>query len=130
MLKQSSKNFRQVFFLEFTKELIRNTITYKEIKIKKEVKKVIHEKLIVEKLPQKDLFKREILRGAVKEKIKRDFKAVSQLKREKILPEFKKYAFRKPIDMLQIPEPRLPETVMDLKPIKTSFIHYYIEILY
>jgi len=128
MLKQTSKNFKQFFLLEFTKELIRSTITYKELRIKKEVKEVVHEKPIKQRLLQKDLFKREVLRGAVKEKIKRDFETVSQLKKEEeILPEFKKYSLTKPSSSraplshripvpLRIPEPKLPETVQYLRP--------------
>jgi hypothetical protein len=128
MLKQTPKNFKQLFLLEFTKELIRSTITYKELRIKKEVREVVHEKPIKQRLPRKDLFKREVLRGAVKEKIKRDFETVSQLKKEEeILPEFKKYSLKKPLTPkapfpygipapLQIPESRLPKTVEYLRP--------------
>jgi hypothetical protein len=135
MLKQTSKNFKKFFLLEFTKELIRSTETYKELRIKKEVKKVIHEKLIKPKLPQEKLLKKKILRGAVKEKIKRDSEMMSQLKREETLAEFKKfYSLTKPVKPsplrapfsytipapLKIPESRLPETVQYLRPIPTS----------
>ena len=139
MLKQTSKNFKQFFLLEFTKELIRSTHTYRELRIKKEVKEIVHEKPIKQRLPQKDLLKREILRGAVKEKIKRDFETVSQLKKEvEILPEFKKYSLTKPVGHelvepplrtsflhgipvpLKIPEPKLPETVQYLRPTPTQ----------
>ena len=132
MLKQTSKNFKQLFLLKFTKELIRNTITYKELRIKKEVRQVVHERPIRQRLLQKDLFKREILRGTVKEKIKRDFEKISQLKKEEeILPEFKKYSLKKPSPSkapfpyripvpLKIPESRLPETVQYLRPTLTS----------
>ena len=132
MLKQTSKNFKQLFLLEFTKELIRSTLTYKELRIKKEVRQVVHEKPIRQRLPQKDLLKREILRGTVKEKIKRDYETVSQLKKEEeILPEFKKYSLKKPSPPraplpyripvpLQIPESKLPETVQYLRPMPTQ----------
>ena len=77
------------------------------------------------------MFKREILRSTVKEKIKRDYEAVSQLKTEEILPEFKKYSLKKPLTQrapfpyripapLQIPESRLPRTVEYLKPTPTQ----------
>lgn len=132
MLKQTSKNFRQIFLLEFTKELIRNTFSYKELRIKKEVRQVVHEKPIRQRLLRKDLFKREVLQGAVKKKIKRDFETVSQLKKEEeILPEFKKYSLKKPSAPkfpasyripapLQIPESRLPRTVEYLRPTRGS----------
>jgi len=135
MLKQTSKNFKKFFLLEFTKELIRSTETYKELRIKKEVKKVIHEKLIKPKLPQEKLLKKKILRGAIKERIRRDSEMISQLKREETLAEFKKfYSLTKPVKPrllkapfpytipapLKIPESRLPETVRYLRPIPTS----------
>ena len=135
MLKQTSKNFKKFFLLEFTKELIRSTETYKELRIKKEVKKVIHEKLIKPKLPQEKLLKKKILRRAIKGKIKRDSEMISQLKREETLAEFKKfYSLTKPVKPsslrapfsytipapLKIPESRLPETVQYLRPIPTS----------
>ena len=131
MLKQTSKNFKKFFLLEFTKELIRSTETYKELRIKKEVKKVIHEKLIKPKLPQEKLLKKKILRRAIKGKIKRDSEMISQLKGEETLAEFKKfYSLTKPVKPsslrtsfltpLKIPESRLPETVQYLRPIPTS----------
>lgn len=135
MLQQTSKNFKKFFLLEFTKELIRSTETYKELRIKKEVKKVIHEKLIKPKPSQKKLLGKKILRGVIKEKIKRDSEMISQLKREETLAEFKKfYSLTKPVKPsslrapfsytipapLKIPESRLPETVQYLKPIPTS----------
>lgn len=132
MLKQTSKNFKESFLLEFTKELIRSTKTYKELRIKKEVKKVIHEISIKPELPQKNLLKKKILRGAIKEKIKRDFETISQLKKEEeILPEFKKYYIKRPgvtrpspfpyriPAPLKIPDSRLPETVQYLRPMPT-----------
>jgi hypothetical protein len=99
MLNQTPKNFRQFFLLEFTKELIRNTGTYREFIIKREVRKVLHEELIKKELLQRDLAEREMLRGAVKEKIKKESERISQLKKEEIkeiLPEFKKYYSFKP----------------------------------
>jgi len=140
MLKQTSKNFKKFFLLEFTKELIRSTETYKELRIKKEVKKIIHEKLIKPEPSQKKLLEKNILRGVIKEKIKIDSESIAQLKKEEILSEFKKfYSLTKPVKRqepikpslrapfsytipapLKIPEPRLPETVQHLRPILTS----------
>ena len=133
MLKQTSKNFKQFFLLEFTKELVRSTKTYKELRIKKEVKKVIHETSIKPVPSQEKLVKKHILRGAVKEKIKRESETISQLKKEEeILPEFKKYYIKRPgltkpspfpytiPAPLKIPESRLPETVQHFRPIPTQ----------
>jgi len=135
MLKQTSKNFKKFFLLEFTKELIRSTEVYKELRIKKEVKGVIHRKPIKPVPSQEKLVKKHILHGAVKEKIKRDSEMMSQLKREETLAEFKKfYSLTKPVKPsslrapfsytipapLKIPESRLPETVQYLRPIPTS----------
>lgn len=131
MLKQTSTNFKKFFVLEFTKELIRSTETYKELRIKKEVKKVIHEKLINPKPSQKKLLGKKILRGVIKEKIKRDSETIFQLKKEEVLSEFKTfYSLTKPtkpsslrtsfLVPLKIPESRLPETVQYLIPIPTS----------
>jgi len=139
MLKQTSKNFKKFFLLEFTKELVRSTDIYKELRIKKEVKAVIHKELIKQEPPQKELLKKDVLREVVKEKIKRDSKRTSQLKKEETLPE-NFYSLTKPIKRqgpikpsplrdpflytipapLKIPEPRLPETVQYLRPIPTT----------
>ena len=127
MLKQTSKNFRQFFLLEFTKELIRSTNTYKEFKIKKEVKVIVHEKPIKQIPPQEVLLKRRVLQGAVKEKIKRDTEIISYLKEGEILSEFKKFSLTKPLSpkaplsykmpsLLAISGPKFPETVRYLRP--------------
>ncbi len=127
MLKQSSKNFKEFFLLEFTKELIRNTSPYQKLRIKKEVIELIRERPIIQKVPQKILLKKEILHGAVKEKIKRDTEIISYLKKEEVSPELKKYSFKKqPLPKvlpsykisapLEIPISKFPETVQHLKP--------------
>ena len=130
MLQQTSTNFKKFFVLEFTKELIRSTETYKELRIKKEVKKVIHEKPRKPKLSQENLLKRNVLRGEIKKRIKRDSERVYQLKKEETLSEFKKfYSLTKPTKRqepyiipapLKIPEARFPETFQYLRPIITS----------
>ena len=128
MLKQTSKNFKQFFLLEFTKELIRSTGVYKELRIKKEVKGVIHRKPIKPVPSQEKLVKKHILHKEIKGKIKRDSEMISQLKREETLAECKKfYSLTKPPSFpytipapLKIPESRLPETVQYLRPIPTS----------
>ena len=136
MLQPPQKNFRQSFPLEFTKELIRNTNAYKELRIKKEVKEVVSEKpedkRIMQIIPQKVLLKKRILKGAVRKKIRKESKRMkkssrilSQLKEGDILPEFKKYSLKRPFSSktyspLYIPKSELPETVRYLKPIITS----------
>jgi len=131
MLKQTSKNFKQFFLLEFTKELIRSTGVYKELRIKKEVKGVIHRRPIKPVPSQEKLVKKHILHREIKGKIKRDSEMISQLKREETLAEFKKfYSLTKPVKPrllrapfpapLRIPELRLPETVQHFRPIPTS----------
>ena len=131
MLKQTSKNFRQFFLLEFTKELIRSTNAYRELKIKKEVKVIVHEKPIKQIPPQEVLLKRRVLQGAVKEKIKRDTEIISYLKEGEILSEFKKFSLTKPLSpkaplsykmpsLLAISGPKFPETVRDLRPTLSS----------
>jgi hypothetical protein len=131
MLKQTSKNFKQFFLLEFTKELIRSTKAYKELRIKNEVRGVIHRKPIKPAPSQEKLLKKNVLRGEIKKRIKRDSEKISQLKKEEVLSEFKKFysltksgkpphfPYRIPAP-LKIPESRLPETVQYLRPILTS----------
>ncbi|HEA46379.1 MAG TPA: hypothetical protein ENH99_01205 [Candidatus Pacearchaeota archaeon] len=120
MLKQTSKNFRKYFFLEFTKELIRSTNTYKELRIKKEVKLIVHQsKIPVAKRP----LKKESINFVIKDKIKRDSEVVSQMKREDPFGEFFK-GFQKSgrrvkkrsFPLLKIPESPLPETFQHVRP--------------
>ncbi len=135
MLKQTSANFKKFFVLEFTKELIRSTPPYKELRIKKEVKGIIHRKPTKPVLSQENLLKRNVLRGEVKERIKRDSEKIFQLKKEETLPEFEKSdSLTKPMKRLpsrahspygmparlKIPESRLPETVQYLRPTPTQ----------
>jgi hypothetical protein len=132
MLKQTSKSFRKVFILEFTKELIKNTEKYKELTIKNKVKKTLKnepKKEIKEGLPQK-----EQLKQIVHEKIKGETKRISKLKKEEPLldgsVESIKKEFRKEpkyISALQknprffpplyIQAPALPETVRHIRPV-------------
>lgn len=135
MLKQTSKNFKRDFILEFTKELIRSTDKYKELTIKSKVKKIVKEepkKEIEGKLPKKEQLKK-IIHGKLKEETKR----ISQLKKEEIpltkSVEIIKKEFRKKpkyisatkkyprfFQPLHIPEPLLPETVRHIRPVPTS----------
>ncbi len=129
MLKQTSKSFRKVFILEFTRELLRNTEKYKKLTIKKEVKKVLKEApetKTEKKSPEKELKKR------VHEKIKEEKRRVSKLKKDEphkgiknLRKEFKKEprpvktSVREPRSFpapLRIAEPLLPETVRYIRP--------------
>ena len=123
-----SKSFKKYFLLEFTKELIRATSTYKNLKIEKEVKIVVQQKQQPEIfLPtvQKGPIKKEDVHIVVKDKIKRDSRAVSRMKREDPFAAFfagqKKPLIKKRIaQRLRIPEPRLPATVQHLRPLPTK----------
>src|SRR3989344_7343700 len=73
----SQKEFSQRFLLEFTKELIRNTNSYKSALINKEVKKVNAEKKEQQKEEQKQVaqvkqLEKKAVEKIVHEKEKRD----------------------------------------------------------
>ena len=116
MLKSTSKDFRQEFILEFTKELIRNTYTYKKIFIEKEVKIIVHH-------TPKDpiLAPRKEVKEIVRKKVQKDVERLDQLKQEEELM----YAFqqkrirRKPVPFLRIPTSPLPQTMQDIRPFAT-----------
>lgn len=111
--------------MEFTKEMIRGTETYRSIKIKKEVKIILYEKPKEQKpLQEKDA--RKNVEVVIREKIKRDSQRISQLKKEEekehpFAEFFKTQRFpAKKAPLLQIHEPRLPLTVRYLRPVPTS----------
>jgi hypothetical protein len=79
MLKQTSKSFKARFILQFTKELIRSTETYRELRIKKEVHGVIKEG---EKREREEFRPSRNIRDIVKEKIKGDIRRTTQLEKE------------------------------------------------
>jgi hypothetical protein len=113
MLKSTSKTFRNQFILEFTKELIRNSKTYRDIKISKEVKLIVHHKT---KGPV--LVPRGEIKEIIKDKIQRDSEKVSILKQEEdVLGNIQKpLPPRRP---LRIPDARLPQTVSHYRPSPT-----------
>jgi len=144
MLNQTSKGFRKVFILEFTKELIKNTKKYRELTIKREVKRILKDesqekKYKTEKIIEKKLPPKEKLKKIVHEKLKEENKRVFQLKKEEtpligsienIKKEFKKepkYPVKIPATKrpshsflpLRISEPPLPETVRYIRPVPT-----------
>ena len=130
MLNQTSKNLKTLFLLQFTKELIENTETYRKLKIREEIRGVIKEEEGDKKKEDLEPKRREI-REIVREKIKRDIKIVNQLEKEGIpmeivtlsKPFFTRGIGERPRSgvprILRIPEPRLPPTVQHIKPIPT-----------
>lgn len=114
MLNQTSKDFRKLFLLQFTKELIRNS--------GEEIFK-LEEVLKDRKEQQKKLIKEKHSREKIHEIIKEKERELDFIKREseekipiaeRIREERRNLPIRKPI--LRIPEPRLPETFNYLKP--------------
>jgi hypothetical protein len=124
MLKQTSKEFKAIFLLQFTKELIKNTQTYQDFKLKEEVHSVIQEKE-EERLeePKYLIFptQKKGIKNIIREKKKQEKKIVSQLKKEEKHPiprPVPRLIIRRPV--LRIPEPVLPPTVRYLKPAPTA----------
>lgn len=115
MLKQSSKNFRKQFILEFTKELIRSTQTYRDLRIKKEVKIILHRK------HAKPVIRKDV-KEVIKEKMHKDSEKITELKQEEeIFGELKTpLPVRRPLPVLRIPESQLPPTVSYLRPFPTT----------
>lgn len=123
MIKQTSKNLKALFLLQFTKELIKSSEIYRELKIKAEVRRVIKEKEIKDKEREELKPEREI-REIVKEKIEEDEKKITQLEKEGLPIELA--TLSKPIrrirqrpKILRIPELMLPPTVQHIRPIPT-----------
>ena len=134
MLRTPEKDFRTHFLLAFTKELIRNTGTYKKTAIDMNVKKFIHEKKEIQKAQEQSIKKIEEVRKksaqeAVKEKTGRDSQRVNQMRKmqkgfrgfnpaDPFQSFFKQQVVqkRKSPSMLQIIESRLPPTVQHIKP--------------
>ena len=121
MIKQTSENLKALFLLQFTKELIKSSKTYREFRIKAEVHSVIKEKEVKEK---EELKPRREIREIVKEKIKEDEKKITQLEKEGLPLELA--TLSKPIrrirqrpNILRIPELMLPPTVQHIRPIPT-----------
>lgn len=137
MLKQTPKDFREFFMIEFTKELIRSTEKYKEFFIQQEIKEVIRRKNLEKQIRLRRENKiKKTFNKTVRDKLKRDSQKIKDLGREESLPEFKKKTTLKtswPKEFIQkvsgrgrsssplrIPEIRLPETVKDITPVFSS----------
>ena len=137
MLEQMPDDFRTSFLLKLTKEIIENTSSYKEFKVKEEVKDFIkqeRERKIPPPIINRDIqeikrveIRKEKVKKFVGERIKKDFDKISEMRKVDLLPELKRIS--KPIQkpktikippVLRIPESALPETVSYLKPTPTS----------
>lgn len=142
MLEQTSKEFRESFLLKLTKEILKNTQSYKSFWLKNEVKEVlkgVSERKIVE-MPstaelqeeQAEELKREWVKGIVAEKLKAETRKISEIKKRDLSTELRiisnpvfRSEMRKPFirkipPALRIPEPELPETVRYLRPQATG----------
>ena len=124
MVTKSQMGFKEFFMIEFTKEIIRSTEIYKEHLIKEEVKEVIsfHNQ---NKKPVQKVEKRLEIKKIIQEKIKEESARIKNLKKGESLQEFKfpnefkiKENKHQPFSVprLRIPEPKLPQTVKDIRP--------------
>jgi len=98
MLEQTSKDFRARFLLIFTKEIIENTNTYKNLKIKEKVKEFVireREKTELPKITEiekkeeviREKLKKEVIKEVVRDKIKEESKKISEMRKSISLPE-------------------------------------------
>lgn len=132
------KNFRTHFLLEFTRELIRNTETYKKSAVEVSVKNFILEKKEIQKLQERKInevkeVRRKGTQELIKEKVGRDTQIVKQMKK---LPLGTKPSYhsnsanpfqsfftpkvssqRANSSRIQIVESKLPSTVQHIRPI-------------
>ncbi len=134
-VQKSHTDLRTYFLLEFTKELIRNTKSYKSVAVDIGVRKALLEKKEKQKAyEQRTKEAKEIIRKGtqeiIKEKMGRDSQHVSQLKKMSV--ESKVFNPANPFQsfftkrtnvqratpsILQIAESRLPPTVQHLRPV-------------
>ena len=138
MLEQTSRGFRTDFLLMFTKGIIENTETYKELVVKAEVKDFVKRekkeemaKISVPVLGEemKSEIRKEEIKEFVHEKFKKESEKIFEMEKVGLLPELKMISkplerqrpkIRKIPPVLRIPEPQLPETVRHLRPAPTS----------
>lgn len=115
MLKSTSSNFKKYFLLQFTKELIQATETYKSLVIKKQVKEVVHRKPLPPPRAQMPVRKR--VHQIVRARTHRDRERISQMQGEPFANFFKPESMRAgPPVVLKIPELALPQTVKSITP--------------
>jgi len=134
MLQQTNQSFREYFLLEFTKEILRSTKSYKSIAVKKITKKIAretHEKRVFLPTTLKRTYEipnipegpriplRKIVHEIVKDKTKRDSKRLSKIKKKPLEKLFRPEEIQRemPLPALRIPELTLPETVSYLRPV-------------
>ncbi len=111
------ESFAEYFFLNFTKELLRNTETYNRVFLEKEVK------VVLEKESKKHLsLEKGDVKGFVKRKLKEEERKISQLQkgeggpRKGFIPSMAK-PVPKRTSPFQMPQFRLPETVSHYRPV-------------
>lgn len=136
MLEQTSREFRAIFLLKLTREILENTASYRGLRVKEFIKEEKEGKM---PSPQFNILdeetKREIKKEEVKEfirgKIKEESEKISEMEKVGLAPELRmvsepfhrpiqKHMIRKIPPLLRISEPALPETVSYLRPIPTA----------
>ena len=117
MLKQTSKKFKKLFLLEFTRQLINAYVPKDIVKLEKILKKEKREGTIIQKESK------ELVKDIIYEKEKE----LKFLGKERSPLMQKKSDFRKSLDslkrskpILRIPQTRLPQTFQYLKPTPTK----------
>ena len=127
MLEQTSREFRAIFLLKLTREILENTASYRGLRAKEFVKEEKEGKMPSSQFNILDEeTKREIKKEEVKEfirgKIKEESEKISEMEKVGLAPELKMVSepFHRPIQrhmarkippLLRISEPALPETV-------------------
>src|SRR3989344_9365476 len=104
MLEQTSGEFRELFLLKFTKQILENTQAYKSLMLKNEVKEVLRRKeesKILEmpyniELQREELqkekeeeLKREQIREEVSRKMKAETRKISEIGKKNLSAELK-----------------------------------------
>jgi len=116
MLKQTSKKFRKLFLLEFTKQLINSYAPEDIAKLERILKKENKEGTIIQQESK------ELVKDIIHEK-ERELKFLEKEKtplRRKLELKRNLYSLRKRRPVLRIPETRLPQTFQYLKPTPTN----------
>lgn len=115
LLKQTSQEFRTLFVIEFTKELIKNSKTAETIALEKQLREKIKQN-IKEKQEQKELYnvikKRNLFPTQNQRMPQRQMQRPSQIQQ--------RFPTRQVIQRPMIPQPRLPPTVQNITPQATS----------
>jgi len=116
MLKQTSKEFRELFLLKFTKQLIDAHAPEDIAKLERILKKENKEGIIIQKESK------ELVKGIIHEKEK-ELKFLEEKKTHfKRKPDLKRSldSLKRIKPILRIPETRLPQTFQYLKPTPTN----------